>query len=224
MRVVESLARLISVNKSYGEQKVLTNVSLEIHRGDCITLYGYSGSGKSTLLNTLGLVEKVEDGVVEIEGTSVPNVFANNAMLLRRNNIRFMEQSFGLLRGQTIAQNVLVGLAYARLSVRAKRKKVAQAIYRVGLSDMGLHTNINRLSGGQKQRVALARILVKQGDLILMDEPTSALDSENRQMVKNIIQELIGNGNAIIIATHDAFFEEVGNRVINMADLNAARD
>lgn len=134
-------------------------------------------------------------------------------MLLRRNEISFLFQNFGLMESRTIRQNLLIGLQYSHLSTKEKNTRMLQALEQTGL-DKPLNTHAYNLSGGEQQRVALARVLLKPSSLVLADEPTGSLDSRNRDFVMNRISALKDCVKTVIVVSHDDKFREISDNVI----------
>ena len=188
----ENIVEISSMCKSFGKKQVFSDFSLSIPAHKITTVFGPSGSGKSTLLNIIGLLENFESGTVRLFGRRIPGTDSRKAMLLRRNEISFLFQNFGLMESRTIRQNLLIGLQYSHLSTKEK----------------------NILSGGEQQRVALARVLLKPSRLVLADEPTGSLDSRNRDFVMNRISALKDCGKTVIVVSHDDKFREISDNVI----------
>ena len=202
----ENIVEISSMCKSFGKKQVFSDFSLSIPAHKITTVFGPSGSGKSTLLNIIGLLENFESGTVRLFGR-------RKAMLLRRNEISFLFQNFGLMESRTIRQNLLIGLQYSHLSTKEKNIRMLQALEQTGL-DKPLNTHVYNLSGGEQQRVALARVLLKPSRLVLADEPTGSLDSRNRDFVMNRISALKDCGKTVIVVSHDDKFREISDNVI----------
>lgn len=134
-------------------------------------------------------------------------------MLLRRNELSFLFQNFGLMESRTIRQNLLIVLQYSHLSTKEKNTRMLQALEQTGL-DKPLNTHAYNLSGGEQQRVALARVLLKPSSLVLADEPTGSLDSRNRDFVMNRISALKDCGKTVIVVSHDDKFREISDNII----------
>lgn len=205
----ENIVEISSMCKSFGKKKVFSDFSLSIPEHGITTVFGPSGSGKSTLLNIIGLLS----GTVRLFGRRIPGTGSRKAMLLRRNEISFLFQNFGLMESRTIRQNLLIGLQYSHLSTKEKNTRMLQALEQTGL-DKPLNTHVYNLSGGEQQRVALARVLLKPSRLVLADEPTGSLDSRNRDFVMNRISALKDCGKTVIVVSHDDKFREISDNVI----------
>jgi ABC-type polar amino acid transport system ATPase subunit len=218
------MVRMSSVMKSFGDVRVLDDVSLDVQRGEILVVIGASGSGKTTLLRCLiGLVE-VDAGLIEIGGACVvdrrpgqksPPVSV--AAKIRRDKLGMVFQSFNLFPHMTALENVIE----APVHVRHIPKPVAVSEAERLLSMVGLLDRRNyypsHLSGGQQQRVAIARALAMKPELILFDEITSALDPELTGEVLNVMVDLAHQGQAMIAVTHEmGFARQVANRVVFM--------
>lgn len=209
----ENIVEISSMCKSFGKKQVFSDFSLSIPAHKITTVFGPSGSGKSTLLNIIGLLENFESGTVRLFGRRIPGTNSRKAMLLRRNEISFLFQNFGLMESRTIRQNLLIVLQYSHLSTKEKNARMLQTLEQTGL-DKPLNTHVYNLSGGEQQRVALARVLLKPSRLVLADEPTGSLDSRNRDFVMNRISALKDCGKTVIVVSHDDKFREISDNVI----------
>lgn len=201
--------------KRFGKTKVLEDAYLQVEAGELLAIYGASGMGKTTLLNAIARIEEVE-GTGTIANTPMPKVNSRAALLLRRQHIRFLQQNYALMMDKSIAANLAIGMSYTKQSRIVKQKQMQVALAQVGLAGINLHQKVHRLSGGQQQRVALARVLLKPGEIVLMDEPTGALDNVNRDMVVRLMRQLTEKGCAVIVSTHDEYFKGVVDRVVRI--------
>lgn len=197
------LIKLKGICKSYNDRKILNNVDLDIYRGDFISIMGSSGAGKSTLLNIMALFEKPERGVYYFDNVSIPNKEEKIAKL-RNEKFGFVFQSFNLLSGFNVEQNIAMPLQYASGNNKIiGMKNIDLLLSRLNISFIK-NEKIDNLSGGEKQRVAIARALVNNPSIIYADEPTGNLDYYSRNSVLELLQEVNKKLNvAIVIVTHD---------------------
>lgn len=186
-----------NLTKSYGNNIVLKNISVQMEKGSLTSLLGASGSGKSTLLRSIAGLEQIDSGNIFINGKDITNLEPKNR------NIGMVFQHYALFPNLTVDGNVRFGLDIKKIPENEKKKKVHKMIELVGLSGKEEEYPRN-LSGGQMQRVALARSLVTEPNVLFLDEPLSALDAkiriELRKLIKNLQREL---GITIVLVTHD---------------------
>ena len=203
---------ITNISKSFnigGHQvNALTNVSLDISKGDYIAITGVSGAGKSTLMNIIGCLDTPSSGEYKLNNVAVESFDDEELSKLRNDSIGFIFQSFHLLPNKTAIENVMIPLLISGLSRRKAHKIAEERLNDVGLSSRSHHLP-TELSGGQQQRVAIARALVNNPDIILADEPTGNLDSETTRDVLNVLKHLNSLGKTIIIITHE---QEVANQ------------
>jgi putative ABC transport system ATP-binding protein len=214
--------RLQGVSKAYrvGGMPVqaLREASLEIAAGEMVALTGPSGSGKSTLLNLCGLVDTPDAGSREIAGVSVDRFSASQLTALRRERIGFVFQGFNLVPVMSAYENVEYPLLLLGTGAAERRRRVSQALERVGLGALGNRLP-DALSGGQRQRVAIARALVKAPAVVIADEPTGNLDSATAMQVVDLLRELTREqGAAAVVATHDDRMTGHCDRAVRLKD------
>ncbi|MGH2698945.1 MAG: amino acid ABC transporter ATP-binding protein [Actinomycetota bacterium] len=204
--------RLERVNKSFGENRVLLDIDLEVRRHEVVCLIGASGSGKSTLLKCVNLVEPVDSGRIVVEGEEITAESVDVNRVRRRIGIVF--QAFNLFPHMTVLRNITLGPREAlKLSVRDAELRADELLDRFGLADKR-EEYPDRLSGGQQQRVAIVRALAMHPEIMLLDEVTSALDPELVAEVLNVIRELAAEGMTMVIATHEmGFARDIAHRV-----------
>lgn len=213
------------VRKSYGALEVLKGVDLTVRPGEVTAILGPSGSGKSTLLRVLNHLEKVDAGLVRVDGELVGyrikgrklHELAPRDILRQRSQIGFVFQNFNLFPHLTVLENVMEAPVSAQRRRRDEVEPEAlELLERVGVGDKA-HDYPRRLSGGQQQRVAIARALALRPKVILFDEPTSALDPELVGEVLEVIRQLAGDGATLVIVTHEVgFAREVADTVVFM--------
>lgn len=194
------------------------DVSLTINRGEFVALIGRSGSGKTTLLNIIAGLDKPTRGRVEIDGQDITTYSEKQLTALRRHQIGFVFQSFGLLPLLSAAENVEIALRIAGAGLRERRRRSAELMELVGLAGRASHRPYE-LSGGEQQRVAIARSLANNPDIILADEPTGELDSSTAVSIFQLLRRLVDDqGMTIITTTHDRTVMELVPRVEEMGD------
>jgi putative ABC transport system ATP-binding protein len=222
---LSSLIELKEVTKLYRMASetytALKGISLNIERGELVTIIGSSGSGKTTTMNILGLLDHPTTGKYYLESMDTSTLSLNAVADLRNEKIGFIFQSFFLLPRLTALQNVMLPLTYRRNqphSDRKNKKRALEMLTKVGMSQHISHKPYE-LSGGQQQRVAIARALVGAPSIILADEPTGALDSKNSHDVLQLLNDLNKTeGATIIIITHDPEVAQKSERIIKIAD------
>ena len=210
---------LQNVSKSYGNNEVLKNVSLEITDGEFISIIGSSGSGKSTLLNILGALDTTYDGNAYIDGKDLRSLNDSQVSRFRNETLGYVFQSFHLLNHLSVAQNVALPAQFnERLTTSEIDVLVVQSLKRVGLAHKADESPLH-LSGGERQRVAIARALFNRPKIILCDEPTGALDSRTGEQILTLFETLNREmGVTLIIVTHDADVSQRADRVVEIID------
>jgi polar amino acid transport system ATP-binding protein len=209
--------------KSFGNLKVLREITTEIHKGEVIAIIGPSGCGKSTFLRCLNLLEIPTSGKIYIDGVDITLPKAD--IMKIRQKVGMVFQHFHLFPHMTVLQNVI----YAPVKVKQVAKEEArlkglELLEKVGLSDKA-EVYPSKLSGGQKQRVAIARCLAMEPDILLMDEPTSALDPEMVKEVLDVMKALTKTGITMAIVTHEmGFAREVAHRILFLDGGKVAED
>ena len=214
--MTETILEIKNLKKSYGENEVLKDISLTVHKGEVISIIGSSGSGKSTFLRSINLVETPTGGQIFYRGK---NVLAENYNLTHyREKLGMVFQSFNLFENLNVLENTIVAQTTVLKKERSEAEKIAKEnLNKVGMGEQYWQAKPKQLSGGQKQRVAIARALSMNPDAILFDEPTSALDPEMVGEVLKIMKELAQEGLTMIVVTHEMeFARDVSSRVIFM--------
>lgn len=217
----ESLIQLNGINRTFtlGDSQVhaLRDVDLNITRGEYIAVMGPSGSGKSTLLNLLGLLDRADTGVYELEGRDVTTLASDEQARVRSERIGFIFQSFHLVPRLTAAANIELPLTLYGMPASEREKRVSQALKEYGLTDRA-HHRPNELSGGQRQRVAIARATILRPAVLLADEPTGNLDRVTGEEVVKLLEALNEKGMTLIVVTHDPALGARAGRQIKMED------
>ena len=209
------MIRLESVEKYYGNHRVLKGINLEVQRGEFVSIMGSSGSGKSTLLNLIGGMDRPEGGRIMVDGEDISAYADGELTLYRRRKIGFVFQFFNLLPNITVLENISMPLL---LNGVEEDEKADVFISRVGLR--GKENNYPyQLSGGEQQRVAIARALVHDPEIILADEPTGSLDSETGKMIMDLIQQLTEETRkTVILVTHESYIADYAKRTARIRD------
>jgi putative ABC transport system ATP-binding protein len=219
--------RLQSVEKIYLADQVethaLSDVSLEIRRGEYVAIAGPSGGGKTTLLSILGLLDAPTSGDYLLDGLNVRELSGGRRAHIRNTRIGFIFQAFNLLGDLTVWENVALPLSYRGLDPRHRRQCALNALERMGMAHRLDHLPA-QLSGGQQQRVAVARAIAGEPLIILADEPTGNLDSENGDQVMELLAELHRGGSTICMVTHDPRHTKHAERTIHLLDGRVAAE
>lgn len=217
----ESLIHLDSVTKVFLTDEVethaLAGIHMDIRRGEYVSISGPSGCGKSTLLAILGLLDSPSGGAYTLNGKSVENLKLSERARIRNREIGFIFQAFNLIGDLTVYENVELPLTYRGMSATERKRRVHEALERVGMSHRVKHYP-SQLSGGQQQRVAVARALGGEPSILLADEPTGNLDSQNGEAVMDLLRELHRNGATICMVTHDPRYASYADRTIHLFD------
>lgn len=209
---------IVKVYQSGSEElKVLDNISLTVQENDFVAILGPSGSGKSTLLNILGCLDLPTSGQYFLDGIDVLKARDNQLAEIRNKKVGFVFQQFNLLPRLTVLQNVTLPLLYRGVNEDEAVASAKEKLKQLGL-DHRLDHRPSQLSGGEQQRVAIARAIIGNPRLILADEPTGNLDSKSRENVMEIFQELNGQGNTIVMITHDPEVAEQAKKVLYIRD------
>lgn len=199
------------------ELEILHHVNLNVNSGEFVSILGPSGSGKSTMMNIIGCLDVPTSGEYFLSGNDINDFDEGELAKVRNKEIGFVFQSFQLLPRLNALQNVELPLIYSRVSASQRKKRAAEMLERVGLSEK-MRNLPNQLSGGQQQRVAIARALVTEPTILLADEPTGALDQKTGAQVINLFQELNADGRTIIMITHDINIARHAKRIVNILD------
>ena len=215
---MQSYIQIESLSKSYGKHRILSGIDLAVRKGESVAITGPSGCGKTTLLNILGLLETYESGSILLSGKKYPEPETRQAMLLRRNEINYLFQSFALIDSRTVRDNLMLALYYTKLSKREKEEAIEKTLKKFSVSSK-LDSNVNELSGGEKQRVAISRAMLKPGNLILADEPTGSLDARMAEIVMDsLVSAARETGKTLVVVTHDMLMADKCDRTLSMQE------
>jgi putative ABC transport system ATP-binding protein len=199
------------------ETHALSNINLDIGKGEFVSVAGPSGCGKSTLLAILGLLDSPSDGAYTLNGKAVAKLTLSERARIRNREIGFIFQAFNLIGDLTVYENVELPLTYRGLPAAERKTRVQKALERVGMSHRMKHYPA-QLSGGQQQRVAVARAVVGDPSILLADEPTGNLDSNNSDSVMKLLSELHRDGATICMVTHDPRYSRYAERTVHLFD------
>jgi glutamate transport system ATP-binding protein len=216
MNTHDPLIKVRGLNKWFGTNHVLTDVDLDVARGEVVVVIGPSGSGKSTLCRCINRLERFQSGTVEIDGRPLPE--EGKALASLRADVGMVFQSFNLFAHKTILENVMLGPTKVRKVPKATAREQAMTL----LERVGITAKANQypaeLSGGQQQRAAIARALAMEPKVMLFDEPTSALDPEMVNEVLDVMLELASQGMTMVVVTHEMGFARSAARRVAFMD------
>ena len=195
----------------------LLDVSLQIFRGDYVSIMGPSGSGKSTLLNIMALLDRQTSGSYRFDGVDSHKLSESRRTGLRAHRIGFIFQAFHLLAHRDVTENVVMSMLYNRMPRSSRRQLALAALGRVGLSHRASFLP-TKLSGGERQRVAIARAIAPQPTVLLCDEPTGNLDTNTGSSILDLFDELRADGLTIVVVTHDPRVGLRADRIVEVED------
>jgi putative ABC transport system ATP-binding protein len=217
----EAIIKLDGVTKVFYTDEVethaLAGIHLKIRQGEYLAIAGPSGCGKSTLLSLIGLLDSPTQGEHWIKGEPVAKLTISDRCRIRNREIGFIFQAFNLIGDLTVYENVELPLTFRSMGSAERKKRVQEALDRVGMAHRMKHYPA-QLSGGQQQRVAVARALVGSPAILLADEPTGNLDSKNGEAVMELLRELHRSGATICMVTHDERYAHHAERTVHLFD------
>jgi putative ABC transport system ATP-binding protein len=212
---LEGLTKVFTTDEV--ETHALTGIHLDIKRGEYFSISGPSGCGKSTLLSILGLLDSPTEGKYILNGRPAQDLSLSERARVRNREIGFIFQAFNLIGDLTVYENVELPLTYRGMPSSERKKRVQDALEKVGMAHRMKHYP-SQLSGGQQQRVAVARALAGSPSILLADEPTGNLDSRNGEAVMDLLRELHREGATICMVTHDPRYARYADRTIHLFD------
>lgn len=215
------MIKITDLEKVYRTEEVettaLNKLSLEVTKGEFVSIMGASGCGKSTLLNIIGLLDAPNSGSYLFDEIEVAGFNEKQRAGIRKANIGFIFQNFNLIDELTVFENVELPLIYNNVKSSERKQRVNEILERIGIAHRAKHFPL-QLSGGQQQRVAVARALVTNPKLILADEPTGNLDSKSGNDVMELLTELHATGATIVMVTHSSYDAQFSSRIITLKD------
>jgi putative ABC transport system ATP-binding protein len=221
MNANDVLIRMDEVTRVFLTEEVethaLAGVSLDIRRGEFVSIAGPSGCGKTTLLSILGLLDSPSGGEHVLNGTPVARLSTAQRAAIRNREIGFIFQAFNLIGDLTVFENVELPLTYRGMPAAERKRRVNEALEKVKMDHRTRHYP-SQLSGGQQQRVAVARAIAGGPSVLLADEPTGNLDSANGGQVMELLSDLHRQGSTIVMVTHDPRYAEQADRTIHLFD------
>ena len=213
-----TLLRATHISKKYGDLQVLKDVSLELNRGEIVSIVGSSGAGKSTLLHILGTLDRPDSGTLELQDTPLHELKGSKLAAFRNRHMGFVFQFHHLLPEFTALENICIPAWIAGTPKKEAAEKASILLEKLGLAGRG-HHRPTELSGGEQQRVAVARALINQPALVLADEPTGNLDSQHARELHELFLQLRDDlGNSFLIVTHNQELAGMSDRILHMKD------
>lgn len=212
------MIKITNIHKSFGSLEVLKGISLEIGKGEVVSIVGPSGAGKTTLLQIIGTLDKPDEGTVEIDDIDTCKLSKKKLSDFRNQKIGFVFQFHQLLPEFTAMENIMIPAYIAGISTKEAKKRAKELLEFMNLTDRANHKP-NELSGGEKQRVAVARALINKPAVILADEPSGSLDSKNKEELHQLFFKLRDEfGQTFVIVTHDEGLANICDRKIMLQD------
>ena len=226
--MTDFVVRVVDVTKTHGTgpqaMKALNGITLDVARGEFVSLMGPSGSGKTTLLNLIAGIDEPTSGYVIVDGVRLSNLADHELADMRLKTVGFVFQTFNLIPALSVEENVSWPLQFAGHSRRDARRRTAESLRRVGVVDRGRRRPAE-LSGGEQQRVAIARAIATRPRIILADEPTGNLDSHSGRSILDLLRTLNKSDDVtVIMVTHNVFAATYGDRTLELRDGRIASD
>ena len=212
------MIELDNITRSFGSLQVLKGISLNIDRGEVVSITGPSGAGKTTLLQIMGSLDKPDGGKVLYDGQDITKMSEKEISAFRNRHIGFVFQFHQLLPEFTAMENIAIPMLIAGQGMRQANARAKELLELLGLADRADHKP-SELSGGEKQRIAVARALANQPDVILADEPSGSLDTKNKEELHKLFFSLRDQlGQTFVIVTHDESLASMTDRTIRLLD------
>ncbi len=212
------MIELDNITRSFGSLKVLKGISLNINRGEVVSITGPSGAGKTTLLQIMGSLDKPDGGRVLYDGQDITRISEKEISAFRNRHIGFVFQFHQLLPEFTAQENITIPMLIGGQGMRQANTRAKELLQLLGLADRADHKP-SELSGGEKQRIAVARALANQPDVILADEPSGSLDTKNKEELHKLFFSLRDQlGQTFVIVTHDESLAAMTDRTIRLLD------
>ena len=205
-----------NLTKSFGEKQIFKDFNYQIKDGVMLGIVGKSGCGKTTLLNMIGLLDNNFEGVILYNNVNISKQKENKRLAYIRNNINYLFQNYALIDDETVEKNLFLALENEKITKSSKIDRINKALEKVELQGYN-NKKIYTLSGGEQQRVALARIILKKGNIVLADEPTGNLDAYNSAKVMHILKDLQKENKTIIIVTHNSEIANECDEILNLS-------
>ncbi len=212
------MIELENITRSFGSLQVLKGISLNIERGEVVSITGPSGAGKTTLLQIMGSLDRPDGGKVLYDGQDITRMSEKEISAFRNRHIGFVFQFHQLLPEFTALENITIPMLIAGQGMRQANARAKELLQMLGLADRADHKP-SELSGGEKQRIAVARALANQPDVILADEPSGSLDTKNKEELHKLFFSLRDQlGQTFVIVTHDESLAAMTDRTIRLLD------
>ena len=215
------MIELKNISKNFGNQKILNNISLEVKKGDFVSIIGPSGAGKTTLLNIIGTIESFKnsnDSQLKLNENEIKNLNDNQLSDFRNKNIGFIFQFHQLLPELNLEENIILPAMIGNIPKKSYSNKANELAKLLGIEGI-LKKYPDSISGGERQRVAVARALINDPTILLADEPTGNLDSKNEQIIMNFFKKLNTEmGLTIILVTHNKDFAKISDKIYTLKD------